>query len=165
MRLENAIQFVPELVGDIAHVLSLSKNRTQFLIETSLETLETACSVFHLIALRKYNRESNTLLNQVEQQNRDEFARHIEQLREENIARMKKDYEKTKLEVEKGEKTDDIFRAFLSLLQENLKTVVSGIESMDIDSEDQFWDQVQELHRCVLRDYTRNLKYISEEAI
>ena len=155
MRAEKAIQFVPELLGDIPHALSLSKNQTQFIIESCLNLFDAACKVYRHISVKQSNRQYMDLLTRIEHENQQHHDLQIELLQEEVPAQMRNEYEKLRVEIEKGKATDETIRRFASFLRQNLDTVFDGINKAEVDPEDQWWDEVQELHRQKVRDYNR----------
>ena len=155
MRAEKAIQFIPDLLGDIPHVLSLSKNQTQFIIESCLNLFDAACNVYRHISVKQGNKQYMDLLKQMELENQEQKNLHIEQFQEEVPAQMRNEYEKLRVEIEKGKATDETIRRFASFLRQNLDTVFDGINKAEVDPEDQWWDEVQELLRQKVRDYNR----------
>ena len=95
------------------------------------------------------------LLTRIEHENQQHHDLQIELLQEEVPAQMRNEYEKLRVEIEKGKATDETIRRFASFLRQNLDTVFDGINKAEVDPEDQWWDEVQELLRQKVRDYNR----------
>lgn len=156
MRNGPAFNIVPQLVGDVAKVFSLSHNPSQLYVEASVETIHMACSVFELIKTRKNTQALEKMLSQVK-------TEYLENLSIEKAKELEIKYDQVKQSIEDKRFSDETVRSFISLLQRNIWQIGESIKTLEIDPEDPQWDDVQEIYRRTLRDNNRLLKICIEE--
>lgn len=158
MRNGPAFNIVPQLVGDVVKVLTLSHNPSQLYVEASVETIHMACSLFELIRARKNTQALEKMLSQVK-------IEYLKNLSIEKAKELELRYDQVRQLIEDKRFSDETVRSFISLLQKDIWQISESIKTLAIDPEDPQWDEVQEVFRRTLRDNNRLLKiYIEEDS-
>lgn len=163
MRHKAAFQFIPELIGDFGHVMKLSENPKQLYIETAINTLHSAASVFS--AAREHNntkqkRETAFKLSQMY----DEMDRaRTDNYVEEAVRKLDITYEAIKSRISDGQFGDKAVRDFIRCLKENLNRMISILNCMQLEEQFSDSDKAEEITRRTLRDYNKLIKVFIEE--
>ncbi len=156
--------FIPELIGDLAHVLELSANPKALYIESAVVTLRAAVDVF--AAFEEYrNKKRKEETKQVIQQKYENLKKMVTlNYHTEDLRRVDVEYEKVKRKIQEGKFMDKEVRESIKLFQTDLKKVYDILQHAQIDSDYPEKQKVEELARRTLRDYNKLLTiYIEEE--
>lgn len=158
-----AFRFIPELVGDFAHVSELSRNPILMYAESAMSTMHMAASVFESIEEHintKRKKETEEAIRKRYGQLLDIRARNF---REEELSRLDADFEMVREKVRDGLFRDEVVRDFLSLLQARLAKVLEAFSDYGMDPDDAEQSRIDELTRKALHDYKKLLSAIIEE--
>ena len=109
-----AFRFIPELIGDIAHVMELSENPTQLYIEVAVNTLHMAADLFESVEEHK-----NTKRKKEAKQSLQEKYSELERVRtdhyiQEAVRNIDNIYERLKIRVRDGQISDTEVRKFIN---------------------------------------------------
>ena len=158
-----AFRFIPELVQDFVYVRELSGNPTLMYIESAMNTLHMATSVFaaieeHINTKRK---------EEAEQEIRKRYGHladiRAENYRDEELQRLDIDFETVRAKVQEGLFRDEVVRDFVSLLQTRLFKVIETFSSTQMDTDFAEQSRIDELTRKALRDYRSLIAIYIEE--
>lgn len=165
MRKRSAFWFVPELVGEAATVLNLTKSPIQLYIDTSLKVLRTATDVFSLY--------QNHKITKAMEQNRDEIVEmSIEQdallrdyIKEEQIREIEIQYLKVKQYLNESKQVDEVLEILTLLIEDNLRKVISISSLIRRDESFRKICEIDELYRRSLRSYKNIISLHCEEVV
>jgi len=163
VRKGNAFHFIPELIGDYVHVMEISRDPNRLYIETAVNTLHMAASVFeafeeHSITQRK--REAAWALQEEYEKLKEERYEHYT---EEMLRKIDLDYEKVKDRISKGQFRSKEVRKFIKCLQDELFKAVDIFNKIKMDSDYPDWAKVEEVMRRAWHDYNKLLTIYIEE--
>ena len=153
MRQNDAFLFIPELIGDFAHVMELSGNPKQMYIETAIATLHAVTDVF--TAFEEY---ANTKYKKQTEQTLHKHYSDLEKTRfsnyeEEAVRKLDVAYEKVRSKIQDGELLDMEARVFISSLQKELHKAIGIFKNMQIDPDYPDSSKVEEVTRRAMRVY------------
>ena len=163
MRHNTAFQFIPELIGDFGHVMKLSKNPKQLYIESAINTLHSAASVFS--ASREHN---NTKQKRETAQKLRQMYDEMERARTDNyvaeaLHKLDITYEAIRSRISDGQFGDKEVRDFIRCLKENLNRMISILNCIPIEEQSSDSGKIEEVTRRTLRDYNKLIKEFIEE--
>ena len=163
MKTDKAFHFIPELLGDYAHVMEISGNPNRLYVETAVSTLHMAASVFeafeeHRITQQKRGAEE-FLQEKYERLREERYENYIE----ETIRKIDADYERVKDKIGKGQIRSKEVRKFIKCLQDELLKAVDIFNDMKTDPDYPDVAKVEEVIRKSWHDYNKLLSIYIEE--
>ncbi len=163
MRKGKAFRFIPALLDDVNHVMSLRDPR-QMYIEVGIEAVTMACNVYRLIVAHNNAKKYEKLMRRLEEQYQGIDGLQINN-GEDNIGtQIYAQYERVKQDVELGLFSKAEVRKFVSLEQKTLNILEEELSLLEVSPEDVYWDQLQEVYRYTLRKKAQLLKiYLMED--
>ncbi len=164
MRKTAAFQFIPELIGDFAHVMEMSGNPKRLYVETAIETLHAAASALAVFNEHKNTKKKKETEEALQKEYDDLRKKQIEHYEEEEVRKLDIAYEKVKLKIQGGQFRDKEVRSFIRYVEQDLQKameILNQIMHMDRDRYD--ISNIEEVARKVLRDYNKLLTIFIEE--
>lgn len=158
MRHGIAFRFLPELVGDCAHLLMISKTQNRLFVETALETIHAAAGVYAAIIEHATTNYKNELANSIHEKNRHKVQLRIDNLEVEEVKKLDIEYAKVKERIVAGQFRDKEVRVFLNYLRRDLEKVLGYFRNMQHDPDFPDPWRIEEITRKTFRDYNRLLK-------
>ena len=160
---KKAFRFIPELVGDFAYVMEISKNPVRLYIETAIETLRMGKSIFQAIEEHYKRRNKDKTKKQIQKE-----YRGLEDIREINkelemLGEIDSSYNSIKQKITEEKFKDNEVKEFLNLLKTNIKKLNDILKGYQVDPDNPEKIRVEELTRRALRDYTRLISEIIKE--
>lgn len=163
MRKEVAFQFIPELIGDIAHTMELSGNPQMLYVEAAVNTLHMAAKVFETIE-EYINTKQKKETKQALQEKYSELEKtRTDHYIEESVRNIENTYERLKMKVRDGQFRDAEVRKFINCLKEELHKVIDIFNDMQLDPDYPDREKIEEVTRKSLRDYKKLLTIFIEE--
>ena len=164
MRDGPAFRFIPELVGDIAHVLEISSNPTQLYIESGLATIKTASKIFQAIQEHKNTEQIKENAQIVREKSSQTAELRITNLEEEKIYELDLKYKRIQSKIVNSQFRDRTVRIFLHDMSDILSSFLKQLESIKEDSNNlKQREELEEIYRKALRDYNRILMMCIQE--
>lgn len=163
MSKDSAFHFIPELIGDYAHVIELSADPKRLYIETAVRTLHSVADVFeafgeYRITRRKRDTEK-TLKEEYEKLIEDRYENYSEEI----LRKIDVDYECLKDKINKGNFRNKEIRKFIKCLQDELLKAVNIFNTIKEDPDYRDWAKVEEVIRKAWHDYNKLLTIYIEE--
>lgn len=163
MSKDAAFRFVPELIGDYAHVMELSNNPKLLYVETAVKSLHMAADVFMAVEEHK-NTKLKLNTKQVLQEKYEELERiRLDNYETEAVRRLDVLYEAVKSKLQKGQFRDTEVIGFIQYLQKDLRKVIDIFKSIQVDPDYPEKPRIEEITRRTLRDYNKLITIFFEE--
>ena len=153
-----AFRFLPELVGDCAHLFAISKTQNRLFIETALETIHAAAGVYAAIIEHANTNRKKELGKIIHENYRYKEQLRIDNLEVEEVKKLDIEYAKVKERIAAGQFRDKEVRAFLDYLRRDLEKVLGFFRDMQHDPNYPEPWRIEEITRKTMRDYNRLLK-------
>ena len=163
MSKDAAFRFIPELLGDYAHVMELSRNPKLLYVEAAVKTLHMASDIF--LAVEEHR---NTKLKAKTKQALQENYKELERARTENyeteaVRKLDVLYETVKNKLREGQFRDSEVIGFIQYLHKDLKKVLEIFKTMQVDPDYPEKARIEEITRRTLRDYNKLITLFFEE--
>lgn len=163
MNKKPAFRFIPELIGDITHVMELSKNPSQLYLESAISTLHAGFDVYQAVIERRNTEEKEKTKQQIQQVYDKLQEERVNNYEQEILNQINVGYEKVKCKIGEGQFWDNEVRAFVKQIEANLNRLIDILKDLENDPDNLNKNKVDELMRRALRDYNRLLKSFVEE--
>lgn len=163
MRKRRAFWFVPELVGEIKDIASLSKSPVQLYIETSIKTLQTAADIFSLFHSYNDTKRMEQCLNDIKQDHEKQETAIMERFKEEQIREIELQYRSIQDQLSDSKKINENIEKLIYMIEENLRIVIGITDQIKRDDSFKQLCEIDELYRTALRDYTNVIRISMEE--
>ncbi len=166
MRSGSAFTFMKSLIGDTIHVVELTKNPPALILETALESIDAASSVFSAIAERRNTELLDEAAHQYVLHQAQQYAAELASTRVELEIRLKKEKKQLQDARFRSESAIKLAKMIGAELDRTSKYIQKLIEQYDENDENIISsNEVQtlyEIQRRTMRDYNRITSEIAQ---
>jgi len=155
MRKGAAFHFIPELVGDFAHVMALSGNPYLLCVETAIETLHMGSNIFSAIAEHANTKQKEKTYETIKSKYNDIEKERIKHFEIERMQSLDIQYESVKAKIIDRNVRDESVRGFISILQKELSKTIDLLENMNCENDQEELKNAHEVLRRAVRDYSK----------
>ena len=164
MSKDSAFHFIPELIGDYAHVMELSGEPKRLYIETAVRTLHSVADVFEALGEHSITQQKRNTEKTLKEEYEKLIEKRYENYAEEILRKIDIDYESLKDKINKGKFRNKEVRKFIKCLQDELLKAVNVFNTLRSEPDYSYWAKAEEVTRKAWRDYNKLITiYIEEE--
>ena len=163
MRREAAFRFIPELLGDINHVMELSKNPKRLYVEVAVDSLHAGVKTITAFIEHSNTKHKKDTLKALQKQYEDLGQKSIDNYIEEAVRKIDIDYEQIKANIAKMQFRSSEIRAFIDCLSNELRRVIDILTVIQADPDYPDRADVEETLRKTMRTHQKLLTLHIEE--